>query len=124
MIGPVHAMGARLDNRWHVAAGCLSSDPQVARESGADWFLPPDRIYTDFRQMAAREAARPDGIDAVITTTNKTHHEIAKAFLADIICDKPLTMRRRLNQKLRAAHGSTAPCPCDVGASVAVIKSR
>ena len=95
LIGPIHAMGAKLDNRWQVVAGCLSSDPQVARDSGADWFLPADRIYTDVQEMAEKEAARPDGIDAVaITTPNNTHHQICKTFIAkgiDIICDKPLT---------------------------------
>jgi predicted dehydrogenase len=45
--------------------------------------------------MAEREAARPDGIDAVaITTPNPSHHAICAAFLdrgIDIVCDKPLT---------------------------------
>jgi predicted dehydrogenase len=45
--------------------------------------------------MAAREAARPDGIDVVsIVTPNHLHHAPAKAFLAagiHVICDKPLT---------------------------------
>lgn len=97
LIGPVHAMGARLDNRWQVVAGCLSSDPEVAQASAADWFLPPDRSYADYRGMAEAEAARDDGIDAVaITTPNSTHHAIARAFLdagIDVVCDKPLTTR-------------------------------
>jgi predicted dehydrogenase len=45
--------------------------------------------------MAASEAARPDGIDAVvIATPNNTHHAIARAFMEhgiDVISDKPLT---------------------------------
>jgi predicted dehydrogenase len=45
--------------------------------------------------MAAREAARPDGIEAVvIVTPNHLHHPVAKAFLnagIDVICDKPLS---------------------------------
>jgi predicted dehydrogenase len=94
-IGEVHANGARLSNRWDVVAGALSSDPKIARESGADWMLPEDRIYSSFEEMADREAARPDGIEAVaITTPNNTHHPIAVAFLErgiDVICDKPLT---------------------------------
>jgi predicted dehydrogenase len=93
-IGEVHAMGARLSNRWEVVAGALSSDPEVARQSGADWLLPSDRIYTDYREMAAAEQSRPDGIDAVaITTPNNSHHAIASAFIErgiDVICDKPL----------------------------------
>jgi predicted dehydrogenase len=94
-IGEVHANGARLSNRWDMVAGALSSDPQVARDSGRDWLLPEDRIYADYREMAAAEGGRADGIDAVvISTPNHTHHAIAKAFMdrgIDVISDKPLT---------------------------------
>ncbi|GLR66634.1 putative oxidoreductase y4hM [Acidocella aquatica] len=95
-IGPVHANGARLSGRWEVVAGALSSRPEIARQSGRDWFLAEDRIYTDYRVMAAAEAARADGIDAVaITTPNASHHPIARAFMEhgiDVISDKPLTV--------------------------------
>jgi predicted dehydrogenase len=94
-IGEVHALGAKLSNRWDVVAGALSSDPEIARRSGEDWLLPPDRVYGSFQEMAEREAARPDGIDAVaITTPNFNHYAICVAFMdrgIDIICDKPLT---------------------------------
>lgn len=94
-IGEVHARGAKLSNRWDVVAGALSSDPEVARQSGADWMLAPDRVYTSYAEMAEREAERPDGIDAVaITTPNNSHHAIAVAFLdqgIDVICEKPIT---------------------------------
>jgi predicted dehydrogenase len=94
-IGEVHANGARLSNRFDIVAGALSSHPETARQSGADWLLPPDRVYTSYREMAEREASRTDGIKAVaITTPNDTHHPIAAAFLdkgIDVICDKPLT---------------------------------
>jgi predicted dehydrogenase len=94
-IGPVHANGARLSGRWDIVAGALSSDPEVARASGRDWLLAEERVYSDYRRMAAAEAARPDGIDAVaITTPNGTHHAIARAFMErgiDVISDKPLT---------------------------------
>jgi predicted dehydrogenase len=102
LIGEVHANGARLSNRWQVVAGALSSDPDRAQRSGAAWMLAPDRVYTDFREMAKREAARPDGIDAVvIATPNHMHHPVAAAFLdagIDIISDKPLT--RTLDEAL------------------------
>lgn len=95
LIGAVHANGARLSNRWQIVAGALSSDPERARRSGRDWMLPEDRIYTDFRDMAAREAERPDGIEGVvIATPNHLHHAVAAAFLdagIDVISDKPLT---------------------------------
>ena len=73
----------------------MSADPENARLSGADLGLASDRVYSDYREMAAREAGRPDGIEAVvIVTPNHLHHPVAKAFLAagiDVICDKPLS---------------------------------
>ena len=95
LIGVIQATGARISNRWEVVAGALSSRPDVAIASGQDWFLDPERVYTDYREMAVKEAARPDGIDAVcIVTPNDRHHAMCCAFLdagIDIICDKPLT---------------------------------
>jgi predicted dehydrogenase len=94
-IGAVHRIAARLDDRYELVAGALSRDPANATASAADLYIAPDRAYTDFRAMAAAEAARADGIDVVaIVTPNAAHHAIAKAFLASgihVICDKPLT---------------------------------
>ena len=95
LIGQVHANGARLSNRWEIVAGALSSEPERALRSGREWMLSKDRIYTDYRDMAVKEARREDGIDAVvIATPNHLHHDVALAFMdggIDIICDKPLT---------------------------------
>src|ERR1700709_35947 len=69
LVGAWHSAGARLSNRWDIVAGALSSDPEVARHSGEDWLLAPDRIYSDYREMARAEALREDGIDAVVICT-------------------------------------------------------
>lgn len=94
-IGAVHRIAARLDDRWELVAGALSSDPERARLSGEDLLLKPDRIYRDFSEMAQRESQREDGIDAVaIVTPNHAHAPAAEAFLKagiHVICDKPLT---------------------------------
>jgi len=94
-IGAVHATGARLSNRWDIVAGALSSHPQRALASGKEWLLAEDRIYSDYAEMARKEAARADGIDAVvIVTPNHLHYPVAKAFMLagiDVICDKPVT---------------------------------
>ena len=94
-ISATQAMAARLGDRWEVVAGALSSDPEKARARGADWYLPDDRCYASFTEMAEAEAQRPDGVDAVmITTPNHVHFEAARSFLAagiDVLCDKPLT---------------------------------
>ena len=94
-IAPLHAEGARLSGRWDIVAGALSSNPQRAIDAGGEWNLARDRTYGGYEQMAERESARADGIDAVaITTPNPSHHRICVAFLdrgIDVICDKPLT---------------------------------
>src|SRR3989449_3802447 len=94
-IGGVHRLCARMDGQYDLVAGALSSDPQRAKESGAELGLAPDRIYTSFAEMAAAEAKRSDGIEVVsIVTPNDSHHAIARAFLdrgIDVICDKPMT---------------------------------
>ena len=93
-IGAVHRIAARLDDRWELVAGALSSDPARARASAAELHIAEDRAYGDFAEMAAREAARADRIDAVaIVTPNHMHHAPARAFLdagIHVICDKPL----------------------------------
>jgi predicted dehydrogenase len=94
-IGETHRIAARLDDRYELVAGALSSDPQRAIESGRDLRLDPMRCYTDYRDMAQAEATREDGINAVsVVTPNATHHAICKGFLEagiDVVCDKPLT---------------------------------
>jgi len=94
-IGAVHRFAMRLDDRIALVAGALSSDPANAAASAADIGIAPDRSYADYCEMARAEAARPDGIEAVvIVTPNHLHAPIATAFLEagiDVICDKPLS---------------------------------
>jgi len=94
-IGGVHRIAARLDDRYDLVAGALSSDAKRAQDSAADLHIAPERSYDDFAAMAKKEASRPDGIDVVaIVTPNHLHHAPARAFLdagIHVICDKPLT---------------------------------
>ncbi len=94
-IGAVHRMALRLDDRCVLVAGALSSDPERARLSAADLGIAPERAYDGYEAMARAEAAREDGIEAVIVVTpNHLHAPVARAFLdagIDVICDKPLS---------------------------------
>lgn len=104
-IGGVHRMAARLDNRFDLVAGALSSTPEKSRASGLELGLDEDRCYGSFEEMAEREAARDDGIEAVaIVTPNHVHYPAAKAFLErgiHVICDKPLTSNLDDARKLK-----------------------
>ena len=92
-IGAVHRTAARLDGRWDLVAGCLSSTAEKAQRSAT--VLGLARSYNSFEKMASAESVLEDGIDAVsIVTPNHMHLPIARAFLAagiHVICDKPLT---------------------------------
>lgn len=94
-IGAVHRIASRIDGRYDLVAGALSSTPEKAQESGRALGLKEDRIYSSFEDMAKREARLKDGIEAVaIVTPNHVHYPAAKAFLKrgiHVICDKPLT---------------------------------
>ncbi|MGR3564196.1 MAG: Gfo/Idh/MocA family protein [Heliomarina sp.] len=94
-IGGVHRIASRIDDRFELVAGALSSTPEKARKSGEALGLDPARSYASFEEMAEAEASREDGIEAVsIVTPNHVHYPAAKAFLdrgIHVICDKPLT---------------------------------
>ena len=97
-IGAVHRTAARLDGQFALVAGALASTPERARASGQALGLAADRVYDDFETMAAQEAAREDGVQAVaIVTPNHMHAAPACAFLdrgIHVICDKPLAATR------------------------------
>jgi predicted dehydrogenase len=106
-IGGVHRIASRIDDRFELVAGALSSTPGKARASAEALGLDPGRSYGSFAEMAEAEAARPDGIEAVsIVTPNHVHFPAAQAFLArgiHVICDKPLTATFEDAEALAAA---------------------
>lgn len=84
-----------MDDRYELVAGALSSDAERGRAGARELRIAPERCYASFLEMAAAEAKRKDGIDAVaIVTPNDLHYPVAKVFLEagiHVICDKPLT---------------------------------
>ena len=105
-IGAVHRLAARLDDEYELVAAAPSSDAERARAGGIELRLAPDRIYTDYREMARAEAARADGIEVVaVVVPNHLHYDVACAFLdagIHVICDKPLATNRADCEKLLA----------------------
>lgn len=105
-IGAVHRIAARMDDRFELVAGALSSNPDNAKLSAADLHIAADRAYTSYEEMLRVEKMRADGIQAVvIVTPNHMHFPVAKACLEagiDVICDKPVT--RTLEEALELEH--------------------
>ena len=94
-IGAMHRQAARLDDRYELVTGILSSDPARAKKAALELGLAPDRLYGSVQEMLSSESTRADGADVVaIMTPNDSHYEYAVACLEhgfDVICDKPLT---------------------------------
>ncbi len=110
-IGRVHSIAACLDNRAELVAGALSSDPDRARASAADYNIAEDRAYGSYQELIEQESSREDGVDFIsIATPNHTHFEIAKAAVEaglNVICDKPLTFDLAQAEELAKAVASS-----------------
>lgn len=106
-IGEVHRFAARLDDRFDLCAGALSSEPERALASALELGIAAERSYSSFAEMAKSESARPDGVQAVaIVTPNHLHVAPALAMLEagiHVICDKPLSSDYQQAQKLAEA---------------------
>ena len=104
-IGAVHRIASRLDDRYRLLAGALSSDPERALASGRELGLEESRSYADYQAMARRERRLKDGIEVVsIVTPNHLHFPVAKAFLQagiHVICDKPMVHSSREARQLQ-----------------------
>ncbi|MDJ0925450.1 MAG: Gfo/Idh/MocA family oxidoreductase [Acidimicrobiia bacterium] len=94
-IGAMHRTAARLDGRYDLVAGVVSSDPVRSRRAAVSYGILADRAYGDPIEMLESETHRDDGAEVIaIMTPNDTHHPYALAALDrgfDVICDKPLT---------------------------------
>ena len=94
-IGAMHRQAARLDDRYELVAGVLSSNPERAKKAGLDIGLASERAFTSVPEMLDTEVNRDDGADVIaIMTPNDSHCQYAVAALErgfDVICDKPMT---------------------------------
>ena len=103
-IGAMHRQAARLDDRYELVAGVLSSNSERAKKAGMEIGLVPERAYASVSEMLETEASRNDGADVVaIMTPNDSHYEFSIAALErglDVICDKPMTNTLQEAQKL------------------------
>lgn len=112
-IGAVHRLALNMDGQVELVAGALSVNPEVARESGRQLFLPEDRIYTDYKTMLEKEAAMPadQRIDFVtIVTPNFVHFDPAMMALDkgfNVVIEKPITFSLEEAKKLKAKLAET-----------------
>lgn len=103
-IGAVHRKSIALEETADLVAGCFSSNEAKNKDTAQFYGISADRVYADFKEMAAMEGLRDDGIDFVsIVTPNFTHYEVAKAFLEagiNVVCEKPLCFTTQEGEEL------------------------
>ncbi len=96
-IGAVHRMAAALDGQIELVCGAFSSNPKKSKLSGADLYLPDNRVYGTYKEMIEKESKLPLGerMDFVsIVTPNHVHFGPAKMALENgfhVVCDKPIS---------------------------------
>jgi predicted dehydrogenase len=96
-IGAIHRIAANMDGLIELAAGALSINPDIAKDSGKALFLPEDRTYLNYEEMIKKESQLPADkrIDFVtIVTPNFAH--FAPAMMAlnhgfNVVIEKPIT---------------------------------
>ena len=96
LIGAVHRLAARMDDRYELSPGCFAGTAERSRASAAELGVAPERAYGSYAEMAERERGRADPIDVGRDRHAQSSASAGrgKAFLEagfDVICDKPLT---------------------------------
>lgn len=95
-IGAIHRLASNMDGLIELAAGALSINPDIARESGEMLFLPKDRSYLTYDELIKKESELPADkrIDFVtIVTPNFAHFAPAMMALEHgfhVVIEKPI----------------------------------
>ncbi len=104
-IGEIHRMAMRLDDKWDLVAGALSSEPKKAMDSANAIGL--HRAYGTWQELLKAER---DSVDCIsIVTPNDSHAKIATAALVagyHVVLDKPMT--RTLDEAIALAKVANA----------------
>jgi predicted dehydrogenase len=96
-IGAIHRLAANMDGLIELSCGALSINPEIAKESGKELFLPADRTYLSFEEMIEKESKMPEDkrIDFItIVTPNFAHYGPAALALDhgfNVVVEKPMT---------------------------------
>src|SRR5690348_16239889 len=106
-IGAIHRIAANMDGLIELSCGALSINPQIAKESGKELFLPEDRTYLSFEEMIKKESEMPPDkrIDFItIVTPNFAH--FAPAVMAldhgfNVVIEKPMTVSLEQAKELK-----------------------
>ena len=117
-IGAIHRIAANMDGLIELSCGALSINPEIAKDSGKDLFLPEERIYLTYDEMIKKESELPADkrIDFVtIVTPNFAH--FAPAIMAldngfNVVIEKPMTFTLEEAKQLKKKVDETGLLLC------------
>ena len=109
-IGHVHRISSRFDDQYEIVAGVFSRNSKISKKFGKNLGISSDRCYSNYQEMAQKEAKRKDCIMVVaIMTPPSSHQVIAEKFIdknIHIISDKPfagnLEQAKKLHRKIKS----------------------
>jgi len=109
-IGHVHRISSRFDNQYEIVAGVFSRNVNISKKFGKNLGISSDRCYSNYQEMANKEAKRKDCIMVVaIMTPPSSHQIIAEKFIdknINVISDKPfagnLEQAKKLHKKIKS----------------------
>ena len=107
-IGAVHRIALNMDGLIELCCGALSQNPEKAKESGKELFLPEDRVYGSYEEMIKKESELPEDQRmhfVIIVTPNFAHFEPAMMALEHgfhVMIDKPMTLTLDQAKALKA----------------------
>ncbi|MEX0981267.1 MAG: Gfo/Idh/MocA family oxidoreductase [Bacteroidales bacterium] len=106
-IGAIHRLAAFMDGQIELVCGVFSVDPKISLESGREYYVSDNRIYSDYKEMFEKESLLPEGerMDFVtIVTPNFLHFDPAMMALEhgfNVVIDKPITFTLEEALKLK-----------------------
>ncbi len=112
-IGAVHRIALNMDGLIELCCGALSQNPDKAKESGKELFLPEDRVYGSYEEMIKKESELPEEQRmhfVIIVTPNFAHFEPAMMALEHgfhVMIDKPMTLTLEQAKALKAKVNET-----------------
>ncbi|HMF72404.1 MAG TPA: Gfo/Idh/MocA family oxidoreductase [Flavitalea sp.] len=117
-IGAVHRIAANMDGLIELACGALSINPEIAKQSGKELFLPEDRTYLTYDEMISKEKLLPADkrMDFVtIVTPNFAHFAPAMMALENgfhVVIEKPITLTIEEAKELKKKVNETGLTLC------------
>ncbi len=117
-IGAIHRLASNMDGLIELAAGALSINPDIARESGEMLFLPKERTYLTYDELIKKESELPADkrIDFVtIVTPNFAHYAPAMMALDHgfhVVIEKPIAFTLEEARQLKAKVEETGLILC------------